>query len=371
MKTERRKCEIDFQEGNIVKNNVQAYIAVVSFPTSIEELRYFTDNDYYMDMEEIMLGHDVNYTAPKWAAKGDIIFFYHAKSAIVKIRSLKKQVVGQKDEDKLMEYLDLAEKIYKACGESIFCVARVGDNPEIIKDDRENLHWRGDVYAKVSDYALLKNPVSKNVFEQYIKLAQQRTITPVLGEDFENLKNLILKDNDVPYLKTAHAVPVPLKDISPKNWLSVSYDYRRRFYLEMQFRKFYADYFLKALGDRRSLFSECVCYKNGKRSGYADNCILFHGKYISVEIKLNINTEKDLSGQLEKYCHTERIKLSKDKEVGSDMVYQNNALVLDVNGLYIYDCELSNLRKIENLDNIKCEYDIRKLRETVKSVLEV
>ena len=354
-----------------MKNNVQAYIAVVSFPTSIEELRDLTDNDYYMDMEEILLEHDVNYTAPKWAAIGDIIFFYHAKSAIVKIRSLKKQSIGQKDEDKLMEYLDLAEKIYKACGGSIFCVARVGDNPEIIKDNRENLHWRGDVYAKVVDYALLKNPVIKDTFEQYIKLAQQRTITPVLGEDFENLKNLIIKDNDVSYLKDAHAVPMPIKDISPKNWLSVSYNYRRRFYLEMQFRKFYVDYFLKALGDRRSIFSECVCYKSGKRSGYADNCILINGKYIPVEIKLNINTEKDLIGQLEKYCHVERIKLNKDKEVGNDMAYQDNVLVIDVNGLYIYDNKSANLRIIENLGNIKCEYDIRKLRETIKTMLEV
>ena len=355
----------------MVKNNVQAYIAVVSFPTSIEELRDLTDNNYYMDMELIMLGKDVSYTAPKWASNGDIIFFYHAKSAIVKIRSLKKKALGQKDEDKLMEYLDLAEEIYKACGGSIFCIARVGDNPEIIKDDRENLHWRGDVYAKVADYALLKNPISKDRFEKYIKLAQQRTITPVLGEDFENLKNLVLLDNDVPYLKNTHAVPIPLKDISPKNWLSVSYDYRRRFYLEMQFRKFYTDYFLKTLGDKRSIFSECICYKNGKQSGYADNCIFISGKYIPVEIKLNINTEKNLILQLEKYCHVERIKLDKEKEIDTDSSYQDNVLVIDVNGIYIYDHKSKNIRIIENLDNIKCEYDIRKLREAVKSILEV
>lgn len=354
-----------------MNNNVQAYIAVVSFPTSIEELRDLTDNDYYMDMELIVLGKDVGYTAPKWAAKCDVIFFYHAKSAIAKIRSLKKHAQGQKDEEKLMEYLDTAEKLYRLYGGRIFTVAKVGDDPEVVKDERENLHWRGDVYAKVSDYALLKNPVSKDDFEQYVKLAQKRTITPVLGSDFENLKKLILKDNDVPYLKDTYAVPISLKYISQKNWMSASYDYRRRFYLEMQFRKFYADYFLKALGDRRSIFSECVCYKNGRRSGYADNCILVHGKYIPAEIKLNINTEKDLMEQLEKYCHTERIKLNKDKEVGNDMVHQNNVLVLDVNGLYMYDHTLANLRIIESLDNIKCEYDIRKLRETVKSILEV
>lgn len=75
--------------------------------------------------------------------------------------------------------------------------------------------------------------------------------------------------------------------------------------------------------------------------------------------------------QLEKYCHVERIKLDKEKEIDTDSSYQDNVLVIDVNGIYIYDHKSKNIRIIENLDNIKCEYDIRKLRETVKSVLEV
>lgn len=47
-----------------MKNNAQAYIVIVSFPTSIRELRDLTDNDYYMDMELIMLGR-VRYTKIK------------------------------------------------------------------------------------------------------------------------------------------------------------------------------------------------------------------------------------------------------------------------------------------------------------------
>lgn len=356
-----------------MNNNVQAYIAVVSFPTSIEELRDLTDGNYYMDMELIILGKDVSYTAPKWAAKNDIIFFYHAKSAIVKIRSLKKKAVGQDDEDKLIEYLDLAEKIYDLYGGSIFCVARVGDNPEVEEnEDREHLHWKGNIYAKVSDYKLLKNPVSKNDFEKYIKLAQQRTITPVLGEDFENLKKLILKNNDsISYLENSHAVPIPLKDISPSNWLSVSYNYRRRFYLEMQFRKFYVDYFLKSLGDRKKIYSECTCYKGGKRSGYADNFILINRKYMPVEIKLNIQTEKNLTVQLEKYCQTDCVELDKNTEISKEQIYQDKVLAIDINGIYLYDHKSHDMNRIENLDNIKCEYDIRKLRETIKRLLEV
>lgn len=358
------------ENSEVMINNVQAYIAIVSFPTSIEELRDITDNDYYMDMEEIILGNDVNYTAPKWATKNDIIFFYHAKSAITRIRNLKKKAHGQKDEDKLIEYLDLAEEIYRKYGGCIFCIARVGDGPEVIKDDRENLHWRGNIYANIVDNAVLQKPVNKTVFEQYIKLAQQRTITPVLGEDFENLKKLILKDNNVSYLENAHAIPMPLKDISAKNWISVSYNYRRRFYLEMQFRKFYVDYFLKSLGDERKIYSECVCYKNKNRSGYVDNCILFDKRYIPVEVKLNINSEKDLIYQLEKYCNTEKIKLDKDKEISSSQACQSNVIVIDINGLYIYSHKTSQISLIENLDNVKCEYDIRALKSSIRKHLK-
>lgn len=353
-------------------NNVQAYIAAVSFPTSIEELRYFTDNDYYMDMESILLGHNVSFTAPKWAVKGDIIFFYHTKSAIIKIRNLKKQAAGEGDEDKLMEYLDMAEKIYKAFGGCIFCVARVGENPKIYNDEREDLHWKGDIYAAIADNVLLKYPVSKDEFEKYVKLAQQRTITPVFGKDYDNLKNLILQKNDpIQYLKNSKAVPVPLKDISPKNWLSMSYDYRRRFYLEMQFRKFYVDYFLKTLGDKRKIYSECTCYKNKKRSGYADNFIFINEKYMPVEIKLNIQAEKDLKLQLEKYCGIDFAKLDKNTEIDSRYLYRDKVLLMDVNGLYIYDHNTGDIRLIEILDNIKREYDIRRLKEQVKQLLEV
>ena len=86
---------------------------------------------------------------------------------------------------------------------------------------------------------------------------------------------------------------------------------------------------------------------------------------------MNIFSEKDLNTQLEKYCCVEKIKLRKDKETCADSIHQNSVFVLDVNGLYIYDNETKTMRVIEKLDNIKCEHDIRKLRNTIKSILEV
>ena len=57
----------------------------------------------------------------------------------------------------------------------------------------------------------------------------QTAITPVFGDSFEKLKNLIiLKNPDAPkYFREAETTPLP-----------------QRFFFEVQFRKFYVDDFL-------------------------------------------------------------------------------------------------------------------------------
>ena len=97
---------------------VQSYIANVSFPTSLDEMEELVNGEYYMDMEALLLFNDAKFTAPKWAAKGDIVFFYHAKSAITKIRHLKSLLKNESDKykqvyDEIVEYLETAEEIYK------------------------------------------------------------------------------------------------------------------------------------------------------------------------------------------------------------------------------------------------------------------
>lgn len=103
---------------------VQSYIANVSFPTSLEEMEELVNGEYYMDMEALLLFNDAKFTAPKWAAKGDIVFLYHAKSAITKIRHLKSLLENEKEKykqtyDEIEKYLETAEAIYKKYGGTI------------------------------------------------------------------------------------------------------------------------------------------------------------------------------------------------------------------------------------------------------------
>lgn len=356
---------------------VQSYIANVSFPTSLEEMEELVNGEYYMDMEALLLFNDAKFTAPKWAAKGDIVFFYHAKSAITKIRHLKSLLKNESDKykqvyDEIVEYLETAEKIYKRYGGTIFAVGTVCEELEIVKDDpREHLHWRSNIYAPINKITNLDFPVDKAKFEEYVKLSMQRTITPVPGTAFNGLRKLVLRNNDVPFIEDCEASPIPLKDINDKNWMEIAKEYKRRFFLEIQFRKFYVDYLLKSLSDTKKIYSECSCWKNDAHTGFADNFITMNKKYLAVEVKLNIDTERDIQNQLEKYSFCNMVKLDKKTTIYKKDIHQSYVLVIDMNKICIYNSTSKTMQKFADLDSLKCMYDVKKLRNDIIKIMEV
>ena len=177
---------------------------------------------------------------------------------------------------------------------------------------------------------------------------------------------MIATKNEIPkYLKESAAIPLPLQKINAENWLEITKHYRRLFQLEIQFRRFYVDYFLRALGDQKKFYAECQCYKNGKRTGFADNAIKIGGKWCFVEVKLNVNAEQHLSAQLQKYSQVEGM-IAKEEEVRpQEKLWQNCVLVIDTENFYRYDALSDKLDVIKNLDEIHGEEDIKYLRDEI------
>ena len=205
-----------------------------------------------------------------------------------------------------------ARTLYDLYGGKIFAVSRVIGAPFYVKEESEILHWRGRIYAEIGDIHILENPIDISAFSDFIMLSRQSAITAVLGENFEMLKRTISATNKVPsYFRESKANPVPLNTINDKNWLKLTQVYRRSFFLEIQFRKFYVDYMLREIADKKKIFSECACYKKKKLVGYADNCIWFNGKLCFVEAKLNLDTERNIIEQLTKYSDVESTVLEK------------------------------------------------------------
>ena len=355
--------------------NVQAFLNNISFPKTLGELEYFADG---FNVEEILDVDKTEWTAPKWTVRGDIVFFFHAKTAIQKITMLETKLREEKKERSeenyqwLWDALKRARRLYKMYGGKIFAIGEISDRPiyDVQKGD-EIFHWSSRFYAPIDNIFVLKHPIDIDEFSNFIFVSRQSAITPVVGSDFEHLKDLIASKNEIPdYLRESKAIPLPLKRINAKNWLEITQHYRRLFALEIQFRRFYVDYFLKVLGDQKKFYAECECYRQGRRTGFADNAIKIGGKWCFVEVKLNIHAEPHLHNQLQKYCQVEKAALDKERSVEQERVWQSSVLVIDTTDFYFYDFLTDSLIRLKNLDEIYTEDAIKALREKIIPLLQ-
>lgn len=373
-------------------NFVQAFITNISFPTSLDELyRYvhlfdiekilggdyftFIDDDNYFDDSDphIYESRVTSWTAPKWSKKGDIVFFMHSKTANTTISRLKTELINNRDSLSpdyfwtMMNSLFRAKKLHSVYGGKIFAIGKVSNSPEYCQPvSNDNLHWNGRIYAPIDSIFLLETPIDISEFNSKIMVSRQSSITSVSGDNFEYLKTIILKKNKVieSYFEDSVAEPMPLHNITEENWLAVVNKHRRSFFLEEQFRSYYVDRFLRYFGDTKSFYRECTCVKKGKAKTFVDNVVRFQGKFLLVEIKLSVASERNIIGQLSNYCDIDELWLDTNSRIYNG-IYPSNVLVIDTEKGYMYSNKNSTMKHIFDLDDISTNEDIVKLRDIV------
>ena len=173
---------------------VQSYIANVSFPTSLEEMEELVNGEYYMDMEALLLFDDASFTAPKWAAKGDIVFFYHAKSAITKIRHLKSLL--KKEKEKYKQTYDEIEKLvsYQGSGASSeeIVILQVKDKSKL-DSVKEKINTRLQERKEAFESYL---PKEVGKIENNILIVKGNYVILCISNDNKQVNN-ILKDSNL------------------------------------------------------------------------------------------------------------------------------------------------------------------------------
>ena len=365
---------------------VQSLILNLSFPNTLDQVLQIEKTEGKFDVEvleeAILHGNELIYewTVSKWVKPDDIIFFMHSKSSIHTIGRLKNELktmngaYSQEDAEIISRGLERGIKVYKKYGGKIFAVGRVSETPTETNyaEIGTTPHWKSRISAYVDDSFLLIKPIDLAEFSKFIKLSCGGSITPVFGSAFEQLRDIIKESNDIPaYFAESIAIPIPLRDINAENWIQVSSRFKQRFLYESQFRAFYVDFFLKALGDRKKIYSECACKKQTIRTSFIDNVILFNGYYLPVEVKLAVSAEHDICGQVDKYYNLDDLYLDKkeNEKAPINMVYRNNVLVIDTMDIYLYSSKKHEIEKIYSLDEIKDRNDILLFREKLKGLL--
>ena len=361
-KIERDKSMMGEQKYDFVN----AHINNISFPKTIEQLEDFIYEHGCYNVEDVIneaTDGYTNWTVPRSSVVGDIVLYFHAKSAIQWIRKLETSTKSldstMHDKELLFEWLQRARSLYSLYGGKIFAIGRISSRPE--KEDELDFqhHWSGRIYADVKDLYLLERPIDISEFNSFILVSRQSSITPLPSKEFEALKSLIKFQNpNVPtWFLESKIGDNMLSKVNQSNFLEITRLYRKRFPLEINFRSYYVDYFLKTLSGN-NVYRECQCYTIKTPLARVDNVFEFAGKKILLEVKLNIALEEDLISQLNQYIFAEYICLSNEGNNNIMDFEKEFMFVIDVYSVYRYDVKISKITKVFDLDEIKSKADI-------------
>lgn len=345
---------------------VNAHINNISFPKNIEQLEDFIYEHESYNVEDILessLNDGCNnWTVPRNSVIGDIVLFFHAKTAIQWIRKLETATksLDEKKHDKnlIIDWLKRARKLYSLYGGKIFAIGRVSSRPETL-DDVNPYHWSGRIYADIEGISLLESPIDISEFNSFITVSRQSAITSLPSPEFEKLKTIILsKNSKVPdWFIQSKIGDYNLSKINRNNFLEITSSYRKRFLLENDFRSYYVDNFLKVLSGRK-FYRECHCHSSQTPLARVDNVFVHKGNKFLLEVKLNISIEPNLIAQLDQYIYSDYIYLSNDIIKKITNFERNFMFVIDVYSLYKYDVNKKSIEKIIDLDEIKNTEDI-------------
>lgn len=366
------------QNENVGMECVQAYVSNISTFTSLDELDYF---DGFTLVENVLESTENEWTAPKWAKAGDVVFFMHSKTARTSITRLRSELITNKDKydietyNKLMNYLAHALEVHSEYGGKIFAIGRICGGPEYVSTEEtvaRLFHWKSRNYSAIDNIITLNKPIDISEFRDYIYISRGSATTALFDNEFVKLREMISHTTTLPsYVADATAKPLPLREINKHNWITVANDYRRCFILEKQFRKFYVDYLLAELGDQRKFYEECRCQRTDINDSFMDYVIMFNHKYLPVEVKLSVLAEPNIKHQVSKYVYNTKVFLTVDgkKTTSAEKFNSGKVLIIDTDSVYLYDSTTDLVSNIFSLDTLTCKNDIVVLRNIIAEKL--
>ncbi len=353
-----------------MKKNVQAIICNTNFPNTIDLFINRINKEMILSICAVEDKSQTGaWTLPKWMKKDDIVFFYYAQKAKYNINKIEKELVDKKLMcSKYKKQIDKARELYEKYGGKIFGIAQVKSAP-FYTEGRAVPESKLRYLAKIKKFHLLKNPIDKSRFDKKIQIIRQGTFTTIGSEEYKLLFNM-LDENTKDRFADYNICPFPYSKITLKNYLSLNQKYNRNYQDEASFRSYFVDYLLKDLSDDRVIFSECRCRKGGK-TNYIDNVIKINGVYIPVEVKLNINAERDICDQVSKYCKVDDVWTSEDIDL-KKQYHNKKCLIIDnINGIYVYDSKIkSKIKQIMSIDGINTKANIYVLKRKIINEFE-
>lgn len=336
---------------------VQSAIMSMSFPETLEGLFAAYQPQSEEEMEELADGwltdidllHKIGpgeleeWTVPRWATPGDVLFLYHTKTAKKRIAKLLKEANRDLDADSnVVGLLEHARDNAAAYSGTIFACTELSAQPYYKVEKFEDQHFSGRVWGYIGNIHVFDNPLPSEEFADLVRIGQHM-ITTLDGTAFEGIRNRLRARNALPlppFLENARFGGRSLREVNEDTWLSVVRDGEIGFFIEAQLRMSFLDHLLKEVKDFRSpLLRECECFRDEqkKMTGIADYFLKVHGSWVPLEGKLNVSVEKNLPEQLRQYISVDSFRpiLNPRKGDWIKTPRQPICLVGDQSGIYL------------------------------------
>ncbi len=335
-------------EDDLTRRNVQACITAVTFPETPEQLFDMIEKNADMsksltDIDTLLSNStDIAWTAPRWMTCGDLLFFYHTKSARANLRRLRKEIeASAPDYDDLIPAVERGEEQAEEFSQTIFACGVVVKPSEFqAPNARDEPHFKSTIFAPLGKIHLFKHPLPASEFTKEITLSTGGTLTPLHGNTLTSLKTMLARKNRLPtFISEAQPGTANFRNVSAKTWLEILTRPGCAFIDEGQLRAYLLDYLLAGVKDPRTqVHAECECTCSGKRTGIVDYFVRISGTWVPVEAKLNIRAESNLPRQLKKYVEVDSFIPHRGPSRGRKIAAspQNLVLVFDQWGGYLF-----------------------------------
>ena len=151
-------------------------------PSNYNELMYFYNNGRQSNINLIFTDvGSTTWSVAKSSKIGDLVFFHCAKTSVTKIAHARVEAKASGNEE-LIAFANEQYALYKACAGKILAMGVVASDP--FPED-------GMIYADISEFHALSEPVPYSSFKSFIKLNPAGAITGLSGEQEEKLLELI------------------------------------------------------------------------------------------------------------------------------------------------------------------------------------
>lgn len=326
------------------QDSVQACITSVGFPATLEAVESMVQKNLYRagwltDMDVLLDFHPdagTAWTAPKWLTQGDLLFFYHTKTAKNRAAALYHQAVQQHGQrHPLTRLLQRSTETANRLAGTLFGCAEVAGPTEYSSSDL--YHFGSRFFAPLARLYTFESPLPLDRLTDYVKIGQA-TITPLYGRQFDGIQAWLAAHNQLPdFLGNAHFGEISFRTINQDNWPAIACAPQTRFIHEAQLRAYFLDYLLAEVKDAGTpVLEECQCYRRGEKTGLADYFICIHGQWIPIEAKLNILTEKNILPQVGKYVGIDAFEPTQGPRRGKRKETRASTLCLIVDHFGIY-----------------------------------